>query len=122
MDEACQNTAFEHNLLNLVLLEKFMVTMQEKLIFKPSTVAEKLRRIKLAIRYIIRTKNDKTYEKGKRIIDLIEDWIHGLGKDMGIQKKERVLIVRQMLPKLEDPNEFLEHETVCVHAFHILDF
>jgi len=92
-----------------------MTVMQEKLAFKPSTVAEKLRCIRLAIRYTIRDKDDVTYTKGKRIIDLIEDWGHGLSKDKSIQKKERALAVRQLLHKLEDPNEFLENERVCVH-------
>ena len=117
MDEACGQTDHELNLLNLCLLEKFMVVMQEKLIFKPSTVAEKLRRIRLAIRYTIRDKDDAIYTKGKRIIDLIEEWGHGLSKDISIQKKERALAVRQMLHQMQDPNEFLENETVC---FHIL--
>jgi len=95
------------------ILENFMTGMQEKLAFKSSMVAEKLQRIRLAIRYTIRDKDD--YTKVKRIIGLIEDWGHGLGKDISIQKKECVLAVRQMLHKLEDPNEFLENESVCPH-------
>jgi len=59
-----------------------MIVMQEELVFMPSTVAEKLRRIKLAISFIIRLKNDPTYTKGKRIIDLVEEWGRGLGKTL----------------------------------------
>ena len=116
MDEACGQTIYERNLFNLPFLEIFMTVMQEKLNFKPSTIAEKLRRIKLAIRYIIRTKSDHEFDRGKRIISLIEDWSRGMGKDISLQKKDRALRVRQMLHELEDPNEFLEHETVCLHT------
>jgi len=119
MEEACQ-TNYESNLLNLPLLEQFMTVMQEKLIFQPSTVAEKLRRIMLAIRYIIRTKTDQEYDKGKRVIGLIEEWIRGLGKDISIQRKDRALRVRQILHELEDPNEFLEHKMVCLHVHCIV--
>ena len=57
MDNACDQSHHELNLLNLSL-EKFMIVMQEELVFKPSTVAEKLRRIRLAISFIIRQKDD----------------------------------------------------------------
>ena len=97
-----------------------MIVMQEELVFKPSTVAEKLRRIRLAISFIIRQKDDATYTKGKRIIDLVEEWGRGLGKDISIQKKERALMVRQLLHQLEDPNEFLEHDKVCLRVFYSL--
>ena len=119
MDNACDQSHHELNLLNLSL-EKFMIVMQEELVFKPSTVAEKLRRIRLAISFIIRQKDDATYTKGKRIIDLVEEWGRGLGKDISIQKKERALMVRQLLHQLEDPNEFLEHDKVCLRVFYSL--
>ena len=102
------------NLLSLPMLESFRLTMEDEFEYKPSTIKEKLRRLLLAVKYIIRSiDNQDLYYKGKRIIDELEEWCHGLGKGISLQRKERAINVRQQMHKIQDPNEFLEHSTVC---------
>ena len=75
---------------------------------------EKLRQILLAVKYIIRTiDNQELYYKGKRIIDELEEWCHGLGKGISYQRQERGVYVQQILHTIQDPNEFMENDTVC---------
>ena len=75
--------------------------------FKPSTMKEKLKRIVLAIRYIIRNiESQQLYDKGKRLIDELEEWCSGLRNAVSVQRQERAIVVRQMMHKIQDPNEF----------------
>jgi len=61
------------NLISLPMLEKFRLTMQNELHYKPSTIKEKLKRIALAIRYVIRNiDNQEIYYKGKTLTDELE--------------------------------------------------
>lgn len=102
-------------LLDVVELEKFVELMKDRkaLNFKPSTRKEKLYRIKLAIKFIRRTiENEQLYQKASRVIDAIDEWCHGLSKDISIQRKDHGLMVREKLPHLQDPNEFLHDEEV----------
>ncbi|XP_065919571.1 uncharacterized protein [Dysidea avara] len=102
-------------LLNITELERFMEIMKDpkQLKFKPSTRKEKLNRIKLAIKFAKRSIDDaQLYYKANRVIDSIEEWVHGLNKDVSLQKQERGLVVREILPHLQDPNEFLNDQEV----------
>ena len=83
-----------------------------KHVCKPTTRTEKLWRIKLAIRFMIRGKDDQLYTKGMRIIDCIEEWTRGHSKDIAIQRQEHPLVMKQRLQNIIDPNEFLEHNLV----------
>ena len=75
----------------------------KQLNFKPRTWEEKLNRIKLAIKFAKRSIDDaQLYYKANRVIDSIEEWVHGFNKDVSLQKQER-----EILPHLQDPNEFL---------------
>ena len=75
-------------------------------------MAEKLRRIRLAIKYMIRGKDDQVYHRGTRVIDAIDEWCHGLGKDIAIQRQQHALSMRQKLQEIVDPNEFLNNDMV----------
>ena len=69
MMEADGNTDNSSNLLNLDKLDKFRMTMEDRLKYKQSTIKEKLRRILLAIKYTIRkVDNQGLYYKGKRVL------------------------------------------------------
>ena len=92
-----------------------MMKDPQDLNFKPSTRKEKLLRVKLALKFYRRTADEQTYHKANKVIDTLEEWCHGLSKDISIQRKERGLIVREQLPLIQDPNEFLDHSEVFIH-------
>ena len=106
------STESDYNkLLNIQQLETFVEVMSDQ--YKPTTRAEKLRRIKLAIKFIIRQNDDQeVYYRGKRTIDNIDEWCHGLAKKIAVQRQEYALVMRKTLPQIIDPNEFLEHDLV----------
>jgi len=64
-----------------------MIVMQEELVFKPSTVAEKLRRIRLAISFIIRQKKMMQHTQRERE-SLI--WLKN-----GVVDWERILVFKR---------------------------
>ena len=71
--------------------------------------------------------NPELYYRGKRVIDEIDEWCHGLGKQIALQRQEYGLVSRKELPEVVDPNEFMEHDKVhsqlCIYkifAFIIL--
>ena len=60
-----------NKLLNVEQLECFLKKMKDEKHYKPTTRTEKLQRRKLAVRYMIRGKDDQLYTKAMRIIDCI---------------------------------------------------
>ena len=62
-----------NKLLNLQQLESSMKEMKDEKGFKPTTMAEKLQRLRLAIKYMIRGKDDQVYHRGTRVIDAIDE-------------------------------------------------
>ena len=101
-----------NKLLNVEKLESFQKKMKDEKHYKPTTRTEKLRRIKLAIRFMIRGKDDQLYTKGMRTIDCIDEWTRGHSKDIVIQRQEHALVMKQQLQNIIDPNEFLENDLV----------
>jgi len=100
-------------LLSLEELENFTTIMIEDLKFKPSARKEKLIRIKLAIKYIKRSAdNEQLYYQANCVIDAIEEWCHGLDSEIRLQRQEHGLAVREQLPHVQDPNEYLNDEQV----------
>ena len=67
--------------------------------------------------------NPQIYYRGKRVIDEIDEWYHGLGKQIALQRQEYGLVLRKELPKVVDPNEFMEHDKVhsqlCIYKMFI---
>ena len=106
------------NLLSIQRLEAFVKGMKDEKQYKPTTIAEKLRRIKLAIKCLIRfNDNQELYYRGKRVIDYIDQLCSGLGKDIAIQRQQHTLVMRKKLNQMVDPNEFLENDTVKVTSY-----
>ena len=90
-----------------------MVIMTDDKHYKATTRAEKLRRIKLAIKFIMRQEdNPELYYRAKRAVDEIDEWCHGLGKQIALQRQEYALVLRKELPEIVDPNEFMEQDKV----------
>ena len=81
--------------------------------YRPTTRAEKLRRLKLVKKFMIRrSDNRELYYRGKRTIDEIDEWCHGLGKQTAVQRQEYALVMCTTLPQILDSNEFLEYDLV----------
>ena len=114
------DTSVSHfeKLTNMETLESFLLNMKDVRHYKPTTRAEKLRRIKLAIQFMMRGKDDQQYQKGRRVLDSISEWSSGLSRDIAVQRQQHALEMRRKLEQIEDPNEFLENEevksTTCV--------
>ena len=53
--------------------------------------------------------NPELYYWAKREIDEIDEWWHGLRKQITVQRQEYSLVLRKELP---DPNEFMEQDKV----------
>ena len=100
--------------MNVGKLEKFIVVMKDPdpLKFKPSTCREKFYGIKLVLKFIRTFDDEGLFHKADKAITCIEDWISGLGKDVLMQRKEYCLLVREKLPYLQDPDEFLNDPEV----------
>jgi len=110
LNEANEDNRNIARLLSISQLEEFLGIMKEK--FKPSTRRKKLLRIRLAVKFVIRSMDDQLYNKGQRVIDTIEEWVGGLSNDVAVQRREYGVIVREKINNITDPNEFLSDETV----------
>ena len=83
--------------------------------YKPTTNAEKLRRLKLAINFVLHdnSKEDQElYIKGCRLLDLLRQWVHSLSKSIAIQRQEHSQKVVKELPSICSPQDFLDNPTV----------
>jgi len=85
-------------LLNVHHLEVYFQHLRKDKQFKPTTLAEKLRRIKTATQFIVNEedhelKNDALYIRGSRIIEKINKWIASLSKMIGKQRQQHGLKV-----------------------------
>ena len=108
-----QDGTDDEKLLSIRRIESFVQIMEDDKQYKATTRAEKLRRIKLAIKCLIRENdNPELYYRGRRAIDFIDELCHGLGKSIGVQRQEHALHMRQKLNTMMDPNEFLDNEMV----------
>ena len=73
---------YEQHLLNPTLLEQDYHHLKATNKYKPTTNAEKLRRIKMAIKFMLHEnqQNQEMCIKECRIIDNLSQWIHSLSK------------------------------------------
>ena len=69
--------------------------------YKATTTAKKLQQIKQAIKFIMRQEdNPVLYYSAKKVIDEIDEWCHGLGKPIALQRQEYTLVLRKELPEI----------------------
>ena len=106
---------YQQHLLSPKLLEQYYHFLQVTNNFKPTTNAEKLRRIKMAIRFILHNGTDQEiYIKGCRIIDTLSQWIHSLSKHISLQRQQHGIRVINELPTIAHPFNFLNDEEVSI--------
>ena len=92
------------SLFNITNLESFLCHIKTSKKYKATTMTEKLRRLKLAIQYIMQLNNgkDHTYSsRGSSLLKLLTEWCHSLSKDVTKQRNETTKYVDTQLN--EDP-------------------
>lgn len=101
-------------LLNHKNLEMYYRHLKNNKKYKATTNAEKLRRLKMAIRFIIHEQHEdqSLYFKGCQYIDLLKQWVSSLSKPISLQRQKHSLSVIQKLPTVNSPLEFLENPNV----------
>ena len=77
-------------LFNKTNLEKFFHYLITERAYKPTTIAEKIRRLKMAIKYVIHTEdsmmqNQELFIQGSILIELMNWWGHSLSKPIALQ-------------------------------------
>ena len=105
-------------IFNKINLENFFHKLTTERGYKPTTIAEKIRRIKMAIKYLIHKddytmKNQDLYIRGNMLLELMSNWGHSLYKPIALQRQQHSLKMMNKLPLVLDPDEFLENENVC---------
>ena len=109
-------------LLNQKNLERYYHFLKTNKQYKPTTNAEKLRRIKLAIKFIMHMQdNQALYVKGCRYLDLIKQWVYSLSKSISLQRQSHSLSIIQELPSVGNPLIFLENPTVNLKVQHAIE-
>ena len=90
------DTIFEQN-----NVESYIHHIKTTKNYKPTTVAEKIRRLKLAIEYIMVLYSSDTYvTKGKVMLTLLTTWCHSLSQDISRQRMEITKYVRTYVDKV----------------------
>jgi len=104
-------------LFNKSNLENFFQKLLCERHYKPTTISEKIRRMKLAIKFIIHSEdsmltNKGLYIKGTRLLEILTQWCLSLTKAIALQRQQHSMAVTEHLPLLLDPHEFLDNEKV----------
>lgn len=105
-------------LMNRKNLENFYHILKDEKQYKPTTIAEKLRRLKMAIQFILHEldtnckDNVDVYLKGSRLIDLLTQWTKSLSKAIAVQRQQHGLKMSDKVTDTADPYEFLENTEV----------
>ena len=104
-------------LFNKKNLEKFFQTLLNEKHYKPTTISEKIRRMKLAIKYIIHAEdsmfaNKDLFIEGSRLLEILTQWCLSLSKAIALQRQQHSLTTAERIPLVLDPHEFLESKKV----------
>ncbi|XP_065906802.1 uncharacterized protein [Dysidea avara] len=104
-------------LFNKSNLEMFFQKLLSDREYKPTTLSEKIRRMKLAIKYVIHAEdsmmtNKELFIKGSRLLELLTQWCLSLSKAIALQRQQHSLTITEQLPLVLDPQEFLENRKV----------
>jgi len=104
-------------LFNKTNLEKFFHHLINDKAYKPTTIAEKIRRLKLAIKYVIHAEdsmmqNQELFIRGSILIELLNQWGHSLSKPIALQRQQYCLKMAEKLPLVIVADEFLANEQV----------
>jgi len=102
-------------LFNKTNLESHFQKLLSEKNYKPTTLSEKIRRMKLAIKYVIHAEdsmmmNKELYIKGSRLLELLKQWCLSLSKAIALQRQQHSLTITDKLPLVLDPQEFLDNK------------
>ena len=111
------SSSYVDMLLNKTNLEGFIHILATERRYKPTTIAEKIRRLKMGIKYLIHAedsmmKNQDLFIRGSLLLELLSQWCYSLKKPIALQRQQHSLKMIQSLPLIVDPHEFLENEKV----------
>ena len=115
-------------LFNKANLERFFQKLLNERHYKPTTISEKIRRMKLAIKYVIHAEdsmlsNRDLFIKGSRLLELLTQWCLSLSKAIALQRQQHSLTTAEKIPLLLDAQEFLENEKVLyIIVYNIIQF
>ena len=112
------SSSYVDRLFNKSNLEGFFHTLITEREYKPTTITEKIRRLKMAIKYVMHTedslmKNQELFIRGSILLELMSQWSHSLAKAIALQRQQHSLKVIEELLLIVDPHEFLENQKVC---------
>ena len=95
-------------------LEEFYDLMKTELSYKPSTIAEKFRRLRKAIDFIIyeNLEDSKLAQRGLQYKELLNSWINSLSKQIKQQRHERGIMIDNEVAHTISPKEFLKSSKV----------
>lgn len=93
--------------------------------YAPTTIAEKMRRLQLAIDYTIATenkdeKNDAMFIRCQRIIKNLEKWRRSLSKDITKQRMKHAIVSEKEVKRANDPMEFCNSDVLQQKVSSIL--
>ena len=102
-------------LLSRKAIESYFVHLKSERDLQATTLAEKLRRIRMAIKFILHNVDstptgDKTYLHGQKLLDMIQSWCHSLGKAIGLQRQQHTTKISDEIGLTEEPDDFLDNE------------
>lgn len=95
-------------------LENYYNHLKVQRKYKPTTTAEKLRRLGMAIGFVIHenANNQKLYIRGSQLREMIKLWIKSLSKSIAMQRHKHSMVVIKKLPHTSNPITFLDNSEV----------
>ena len=101
-------------IMNRKALEEYYNHIKGRRRYKPTTTAEKLRRLSMAIGFVIHENADHqhVYIRGSQLRDTIKQWVKSLAKNIAIQRQKHSMVVIKKLPNTRNPITFLERSDI----------
>ena len=101
------------SLFNETNLRAFFHHIKE--MFKPTTITEKLRRLKLAVQYTMDSNKSKDhYCRGSSVLVLMTNWCHLLSQDVATQRKRHTKCV-DTHDEHSSPSNISVCTIICMH-------
>ena len=115
------SSSYEDILLNKTNLEGFIHILATERRYKPTIIAEKIRRLKMGIKYLIHAedsmmKNQDLFIRGSLLLELLSQWCYSLKKPIALQRQQHSLKMIQSLSLIVDPHELVENEKVLAKS------
>ena len=103
------NKFVNSTIMNRKSLEKYYNHIKGRRQYKPTTTAEKLRRLSMAIGFLMHENADHQdiCIRGSQLRDIIKQWVKSLAKNIAIQRQKHSMTVVKKLPKTKNAIKFL---------------